>query len=120
MNNLTVLAQNVYPNLDKVVQNGWNICGSTLLTLWTNFHDKLLSLCTIIQWCCISYIFDGADRVHLCQSIGDKDMSPSFHVTTNPLPPYLEALTASLSILAALFDIADDSGSTRNGGTSCF
>ena len=53
-------------------------------------------------------IFDCADRVQRRQSIGDKDASPSSHVTANPLPPYLEALTASLSILTAFFDFADD------------
>ena len=53
-------------------------------------------------------IFDCGNRVQLRQSIGDKDASPSSHVTTYPLPPYLEALTASLSVLAALFGVADD------------
>ena len=53
-------------------------------------------------------IFDCANRVQLLQSIGDTDVSPSSHVTANSLPSYLEALTASLSILAALFGVADN------------
>ena len=47
-------------------------------------------------------IFDCGNRVQLRQSIGDKDASPSSHVTNNPHPPYLEALTASLNVLALL------------------
>ena len=64
-------------------------------------------------------VFDCAD----CQSIGDKDVSPSSHVTANPLPPYLEALTASLSVVSALLALLTTlhrSGSTRNGGRRSF